>query len=171
MPMTRRAALTALVASAPALASAHADRTLREQMIGAWRLTNAVTIYPGGVEHSWDDRPAPQKGIIIYAASGHMSVQISSKRPAARNDQDFGAFPAADRLHYLETYYGYCGRFDVVESQAEVHHLIEYSLDPTEVGLTYIRKVTLAGQQLTLITTKDPADGGDRFSRLSWVRA
>jgi len=164
MPLTRRAALAALAASAPALASVASAPTLREQLLGAWRLTDAVTILPNGAELSWDGRPAPHKGIIIYAPSGHMSVQIASNRPAAKKKQNLADMPAADRLHYLETYYGYCGRFEVEESQSEVHHLIEYSLDPTEVGVTFIRKVSLAGNKLTLITKKDPGDGGIRYN-------
>jgi len=37
-------------------------------------------------------------------------------------------------------------------------------LDPTEVGVTFIRKVSLAGNKLTLITKKDPGDGGIRYN-------
>ena len=40
----------------------------------------------------------------------------------------------------------------------------KYSLDPTEVGVTFIRKVSLAGNKLTLITKKDPGDGGIRYN-------
>jgi len=79
--------------------------------------------------------------------------------------------PAAERLKYLGTYYGYFGRFELDNSESEVHHIIENSLDPTEVGLVYVRKVALSDGRLTLTTELRPIDGEPRYNRIIWTRA
>ena len=65
----------------------------------------------------------------------------------------------------------YFGRFEVDEAQFRVHHLIEASLDPTEVGLTYVRLVDLKDDLLTLSTTeKRFSTGTGSVNRLTWTR-
>ena len=172
MDITRRSLIGAVVAVAPSIAAATDTRPgLREQLLRAWSLVEAVTIRPNGETLPWLGRPGPHTGLIIYAPSGMMSVQIASPRPVAKAPPDIDDMPPAERLKYLGTYYGYFGRFELDNSKSEVHQIIENSLDPTEVGLVYVRKVALSGGRLTLTTEPRQIDGEARHNRLIWTRA
>jgi hypothetical protein len=100
-----------------------------------------------------------------------MSAQIASRRGTAAPGSDLAAAPAQDRLGFLDSYYAYFGRFEVDEANSEIHHHITASLDPDETGLVYRRKVSLAGDRLTLTTMNDPNSHGASFNRLTWERA
>jgi Lipocalin-like domain len=177
--MTRRGLLatTAALAGARALAGSSppppgAHRSgLRARLLGAWHLTDAVTVYASGGTGPWYDRPGPYQGLIVYDASGAMSVQIASARAPARSPPEFAAMATAERLAYLQSYYAYFGRFEVDEARSEVRHWVATSLDPTESGVTYTQRMRLAHGRLTLTT--QPWRVGDqwRHSRLRWIRA
>lgn len=113
----------------------------------------------------------PYSGILTYDASGAMSAQLCANRATASAGGAFKGMEPLRRIAYLDTYYGYFGRFEVDEAQSRVHHLIEASLDPTEVGLTYVRLVELKDDVLTLSTTeKRFSTGTGSVNRLSWAR-
>ncbi len=148
----------------------HKPTELRKQLLGAWQLTHAVTVYPSGSTGPWYQRPGPYTGLLIYSSGSMMSVQIASARPDARSGS-FIDMSAADRLRYLDTYYAYFGSYEVNTASSEVRHRVETSLDPTEVGRTYTQKVTLAGAELTLTTQPWRVGTAWWHSRLTWRRA
>ncbi len=171
MSMTRRGFLaTTSVLSGSRVLRARDGSRLRARLLGAWRLTDAVTVYQTGDTGPWYDRPGPYTGLIIYDVSGAMSVQIASARPAARSPAEFAAMAAADQLQYLQSYYAYFGRFEVVEARAEVRHFVQTSLDPTETGVAYTQKVSLTEDRLTLTTQPWRVGNQMRHSRLTWDR-
>jgi Lipocalin-like domain len=176
--MTRRGLLatTAALAGARALAGSSplpaARRSgLRARLLGAWHLADAVTVYASGGTGPWYDRPGPYQGLIVYDASGAMSVQIASARAPARSPPALLDMTAAERLAYLQSYYAYFGRFELDGARSEVRHFVATSLDPTETGVTYTQRLSLAHGRLTLTT--QPWRVGDewRHSRLRWMRA
>ena len=171
MSLTRRSLLaTAAAFPGAAIAAGEEKSGLRARLPGAWRLLDAVTVFASGVTGPWYDRPGPYEGLIIYSASGAMSVQIASARPAAKSPPAFDDMAAADRLKYVGTYYAYFGRFEVNDAAHEVHHFVTTSLDPTETGATYVQKVELARDRLTLTTQPWSVHNELRHSRLTWVR-
>ncbi len=143
---------------------------LRERLLGAWRLLDAVTVFANGTTGPWYDRPGPYAGLIIYTGADTMSVQIASARPPAHGPPALDAMAAAEQLQYLNSYYAYFGRFEVDEADSEVRHIVESSLDPTEVGLTYTQKVRLARSRLILTTQPWRVGNSWRHSRLIWTR-
>lgn len=170
--MTRRS----FMATATALSAGRAERGaggagLRARLLGAWRLLDAVTVYASGATGPWYDRPGPYTGLITYGASGAMSVQIASARPPARSPPEFAAMGAISQLRYLHSYYAYFGRFEVDETNSEVRHFVDTSLDPTESGSVYIQKVRLAADRMTLTTQPWKVGNELRHSRLLWARA
>ncbi len=171
MNKTRRS----LLASAAALASpivldAEETAGLRAQLLGAWQLLDAVTVHAGGLTEPWMGRPGPYRGLIIYSASGLMSAQVASDRAPAKGHRRIDEMTVADQLRYLATYYAYFGRFEVDEAQSEVHHIIEASLDPSETGTTYVRKVALVNDRMTLTTERRQVNNETRYNRLVWAR-
>lgn len=171
MNVTRRGFLTTttVLSGSPTLRAREAAG-LRERLLGAWRLLEAVTVFANGTTGPWYDRPGPYTGLIIYSTAGAMSVQIASARPPAHSPPGIDAMAAAERLRYLNSYYAYFGRFKVNEAHSEVSHTVESSLDPTEVGLTYTQEVRLARDRLTLTTQPWRVGSSWRHSRLIWGR-
>jgi hypothetical protein len=171
MNLTRRGflATTAVLSGSQSLRAGE-PAGLRERLLGAWRLLEAVTVFANGATGPWYDRPGPYTGLIIYTGAGAMSVQIASARPAAHSPPSLEAMAAAEQLRYLNSYYAYFGRFEVNEAGSEVSHAVESSLDPTEVGLTYTQEVTLARDRLTLTTQPWRVRNSWRHSRLTWAR-
>ena len=169
----RRTLIGGAAALEPAVAWAVDRQTVRTRLIGSWKLKDAVTVNTSTGETSvffgWR---RPYSGILVYGASGDMSAQLCANR---ENPVTGGPFKGMDqrlRIAYLDTYYSYFGRFEVDEAQSRVHHLVEASLDPTEVGLTYVRLVEFDEDVLKLSTTERRfSTGTGSVNRLSWTRA
>ncbi len=170
--MQRREFVGSAAALLPLAASSQAG-TLRDRILGAWRIRDAETVnVTTGESSPWLGRPRPYAGLIVYLPSGLMSVQIGAARPPARPGAGFGALSPDERIAYADTWYAYFGRFEVDESNARVRHTIEGSLFAFETGKTLVRAASLEDGILTLRTVdllKGPS--GDTFNRLTWVRA
>jgi hypothetical protein len=170
--MSRRGFLGATAAlTTPAVSRGRKRLGLRARLLGAWRLVDAVTVYANGATGPWYDRPGPYTGLIIYDASGAMSVQIASARPPAASPPEPGAMSAAAQLKYLHSYYAYFGRFEVDEPRSEVRHFVTSSLDARETGVTYTQNLSLTRDRLILKTQAWRVRGQLRHSRLTWSRA
>jgi len=175
--MDRRTFIAATAALIPVGATADTDartpaQTLRERVLGAWRIVDAETVnVTTGAVAPWAGRPRPYSGIIVYLPNGIMSVQIGAARPAPRADVGFGTMSSEDLQSYAATWYAYHGRFEVDEAQSQVRHFIEGSLLAFETGKTYVRSVRLENDVLTLRTLDlDKSPDGDTFNRLTWRR-
>ena len=133
------APMLAAVGASPA--SAHALST--SILLGCWRLEDAVTVDQAGRTADWNGRVRPYSGLIVYEASGLMSVQIASARAPAPAKPAFKELPPQRRLDYLDSYYAYFGAFDFDAASSIVRHHVQSSLDPTELGITLRRRVSL----------------------------
>ncbi len=146
----------------------------RQQLVGAWRLV--------GIEYSDRNGPivdpfyqAGSTGIIIYDASGWMSVHIAAPHrkawdvPESRLPPAAGAQDAALKAAAFDTYYAYFGRWDFDEAKSVVTHHVESSLIPAETGLDYAQKVTLDNGRL--IFTGHGGAPGKQTTRIKiWER-
>jgi hypothetical protein len=155
----------------PVAASAQAP-TLRDRVLGAWRIIDAETVNVAtGVKKPWLGRPRPYSGTIMYLANGLMSVQIGAARPAARAGAGFGSLTDEDVRSYAETWYAYFGRFEVDEEKSQVRHFIEGSLFAFETGTTLVRSLRLDDGVLTLRTLNLlKGQDGETFNQLTWTR-
>lgn len=145
-------------------------------LTGAWTLVR-------GEQVDADGRTRPlaivsgaegARGLIVYAESGWMSVQIAgSGRPVGAN-QGSGtvrSYDPAAAAKVLGSYYAYYGRYLVDPAAGTVSHMIVDSLHPDETGITYVRRYAVAGDELTLETEPFDVDGDRRYNRLVWKRA
>lgn len=116
--------------------------------------------------------PHPE-GMLIYASSGWMSVQIVSDpkptAPMASSRESFLAAPAADKVTAINGYYAYYGTWSVDSSTSQITHHIRESLYPGERGESGVRKFVLSGNRLTL-TAKAHEMGEDHERRLVWEK-
>lgn len=112
--------------------------------IGTWQLVSQIQIrsdgeqtYPRG-EHS--------KGLLIYDATGWMSVQLM--RRDRRPNEILADFKGA-----MEEYLGYYGTFTIDEEAQTVTHHIEGSSYPVWIGTNQVREFEFSGNTLTLTAT------------------
>ena len=169
--MDRRAFLAAAAALVPTAALAQST-SLRDQVLGAWRIRDAETVnVRTGASAPWLGRPRPYSGMIAYLPDGMMMVQIGAARAPTRADAGFNSLSNEEKIGFLDTYYAYFGRFEIDEAQSKVRHFVERSLFDFETGATLVRTISLSAGVLTLTTDNllAAADGAT-FNRLTWTR-
>jgi hypothetical protein len=143
--------------------------TLREQLLGTWRLVSYFTEgTDGSIVHPMGQDLA---GFILYAADGYMSANLMVP---GRNPYTGGAAGSATPAELAAAalgYFGYAARYDVDESARVVRHHIDVALAPNLVGSTQLRHVELDGRRMVL--RGDPIPMGDRIAAhvITWERA
>lgn len=169
--MDRREFLANTAALIPVVTAAQTP-SLRDRVLGAWRIRDAETVnMTTGTTRPWLGRARPYSGMIVYLPNGLMSVQIGAARTAARAGAGFGTLTAEEKTTYADTWYAYYGRFEIDEAESKVRHFIEGSLFAFETGMTLVRTVRLVDGVLTLRTVdllKGP--DGETFNQLTWTR-
>jgi hypothetical protein len=147
------------------------EGSLRETLIGAWRLVDVVK---EAVDGSPDARPHGDRpvGLILYTPDGYMSAQIMDpdRRPLASTD--WSALSPEEYADEARGYFAYAGSFEVDEERGTVTHSVEVSLFPGWVGGAQLRVVRLDGDHLVLSGAAPEESGGKLVTtRISWVRA
>jgi hypothetical protein len=146
----------------------------RVQLIGVWRLQSIQLVGPNGpmMDPFYNEGST---GILIYDASGWMSVQIvganrtAADIPASRPSPSATADDARRQAAVLDTYYAYFGTWDFDEGKSAVTHHIVSSLFPSETGMSYTQKVTFDGEHL-IFTTSRVSAGGTVVQKKVWQR-
>lgn len=150
-------------------------------LIGTWLLESiADTLESDSVAYWMGPHPA---GAIIYTTSGHVSVQFMRDPrpvlPVAAGEPDgtrlagadpFQSLGAAELRDLVRGYYAYFGRYRVSAAGDSIAHVVETSLRPNEVGVTYRRAIRLDGDRL-FISLRAEVDGVPRRRVLTWRRA
>lgn len=162
------AAAAALPLAAEAAVPRHAPR--HSTLLGAWSLVDAITVEQDGKTGPWEGKPKPYTGLITYMPTGLMAVQIANARTALSHDVDFAQLPAEQRLAYLDNYYAYFAKWTFNAATSIITHHVVSSLDPSEIGIDYHRKVKLSGNSLTLTTLNNPNSSRKSHNVLSWRR-
>ena len=142
--------------------------TLRDQLIGTWRLGSYETkgedgsaAYPMGQDLT---------GFIMYVPDGYMSANLMvSGRPAYTG----GSADTATRGELAAAatgYFGYAGRFEIDEARQVVTHYLNVALVPNLVGTSQLRHVAIEGSRLIL--RGDPGPWGGRIATpiITWER-
>jgi hypothetical protein len=120
-----------------------------EEFFGAWRLVSFEERQPDGrVIHPYGRDPV---GLLIYEASGRVSVQIMKK------DRALSSIESA-----VEGFTSFFGAFEVDRAQGVVIHHVEGHLLPQSVGKALRREFEFAGDRLIL----KPAEN----RRVTWER-
>lgn len=181
--MSWRRLLCLVSAVASVAGPVQAQRTAAQPaVVGTWLLESIVDTLPTGAVAYWMG-PHPT-GAIMYTASGHMSVQFmrdprpvlaggsASGADAARlaGADPFAALGADELRSVVGGYYAYFGRYQVSAAGDSITHLIETSLRPNEVGVSYRRAIRLDGSRL-FISLRAEVAGVPRHRVLTWRRA
>jgi hypothetical protein len=137
-----------LVGSLGESATAQTPKTLRDELVGTWRLVTARQRLSDGSVRP-DPQPGPRGvGYIMYDATGHMCVVLANPdRPAwkaPRTPTDAEARSAFDGL------VAYCGAYETNEQERYVIHHVEADREPHVMGTDRKRTATLTGNRLVL---------------------
>lgn len=137
-----------LVACALPLAAAAQDKSAQASIVGTWKLVSyedrasqEPPVYPYGQQ---------PRGLLIYDATGHMSLQIM-KMPhpkIASNDEE--KVTPAEKVALYDAYVAYFGTYSVDMKRSVVIHHVEGDLFDVFIGSEQERPFTLAGERLTL---------------------
>ena len=147
------------------------EGSLRERLIGAWRLVDAVEEPADGspVRHPHGEHPT---GLILYTADGHMSVQIMMRERGPVGSGDWSDLTPEEYAEEARGYFAYSGAFRVDEAAGTVTHLVEVALFPGWVGSAQPRVAKLDGDALELSSALTAFSRGKLVTtRLRWERA
>jgi len=157
----------------PALArpGVASSRSLRENLIGAWRLVSSVEtdIKTGAVDRPLGDKP---EGLILYTPDGYMSAQLSAAdRPNFESGDMYKGKPeeyVAAGLSYL----AYSGPYYIDEANRIVEHEMFVSLFPNWKGQRQARIVKLDEKELHLSPNRPLMFNGSlKMPTITWRRA
>jgi hypothetical protein len=131
-------------------------QTMRQRLIGTWRLFSYETRDGGGSVLYPMGRDV--KGLIMYVPDGYMSANLMVPgRPPYSGGAAASATPA-ELAAAAAGYFGYAGRFEVDAAGQVVTHYIEVALLPNLTGTVQRRHLRLEGERLTL--RGDPTSAG-----------
>ena len=144
--------------------------SLRQQLIGTWRLVSCVA---RDIDSGEESRPMGKHplGLIIYTPDGFMSAQLSTahRSPFQGNDPQNGT--PDEYTEAARGYLAYSGPFHVDERNQLVTHEMQVSLFPNWLGQRQLRLVERDGDLLRLATVTPMTFHGARMTAtLVWKR-
>ena len=180
MPLIRHTAmlfLGCLVGSSmPRNAAAEHHEGAKEgasRLLGAWRLI--AVEYSGPHGETVDPYYQPgSTGVIIYDASGWMSVQIGAphRRAWTMAEVRVPAVAGNDeglKAEAFDTYYAYYGTWQYDPASLVVTHHLESSMIPAEAGLSYPQSVTFDAGRL-IFTVRSGTSERQTVRKKVWER-
>lgn len=149
---------------------ANAAGPLAEALIGTWRIVDYLA------ERADGDLMRPMgpdlQGYIMYAADGHVSVNLMKPGRAKFASGDLTQATEQERAGAAESYFAYAGTFQVDEVQKLVVHRVQYCLIPNWSDSEQRRLIFLEGDKLELRAPGPVMVGGEpRVLRILWERA
>jgi Lipocalin-like domain len=163
-----------LLAPVPVAYAGEGADTTRADLVGTWRLLRIEREGPDGVTPDAFYGPGT-RGLLVYDASGAISVQISGeKRPAvevplARPVPPGSAAEIAAERAAFHSYYAYTGTWHYDEATSVCTHRVEVALLSVEEGMSYEQEVTREGDLLVFIR-RGAQDGSPVIYRKVWQK-
>jgi len=143
--------------------------SLRQQLIGTWRLVSYVDcdVDTGEETHPMGEHPL---GYIMYTPDGFMSAQLSmANRPRFKSNDPYGG-TLEEYAEAANTYFAYSGPFHVDEVRSSLMHEIQVCLFPNWLGRRQVRLAQIDGDLLRLTTTPMNFRGARKTAALVWRR-
>jgi hypothetical protein len=137
-----------------------------QEILGAWSLLSIEDRRENGEIVHWMGRKPT--GLIIYDASGYMSVQfMRDPRPVFTTTYSQAASDEVRKAY--QGYFAYFGTYEVNAEKRLITHHLRGSLRPDEVGIDYDRYFRTDGDHLILTMTVPGKEPG-RSRTLKWAR-
>ena len=131
------------------------QRSLREQLVGAWKLISCERTTAKGIRQPYC---VNSYGILILDASGRYAHMIGSRgRPKLTNNNRLDA-PAEEFKAAAQGFVANFGTWSVNERDRTITRHYEGALFPNSEGRVGKMSVTLVGDELTLRDPNPPPD-------------
>jgi Lipocalin-like domain len=145
--------------------------SLRDQLIGAWKLVSYVEEPVDGSAPSYPFGE-DAKGIIMYTPDGFMSAQLSVRERVPFASDDWYQGKPEEFAAAASSYFAYTGPFQVDEEAQTLTHSMFISLFPNWIGQTQPRVAHIDRDILTITTDKPVESRGKIVNpQLRWKRA
>lgn len=141
-------------------------------LVGAWRLVGIETVRANGaiIYPYYGKHP---EGLIVYDASGWMSVQIASDPkpvlPKGNTRDEFLKAPPSQKARAADGYYAHYGPYTVDMAKSTVTHHVRDALLPGERGQDFLRQYSIDNGRLTLLAHVHEM-GEEHVRRLVWQK-
>jgi len=144
-------------------------QSLRDQLLGAWELVSWTQMANGTEEPG----PLGKKvlGMIVYTPDDHMCATAMIPDRHQLSATDFRAAPDEEKARAFESFFGYCGRFEVNETDAFVTHTVAVGSVPNFTGSKQKRFVKISGDEMTLSTPVQKVGEREVIGLIRWKRA
>jgi len=120
-----------------------ANGSVRDKLVGSWRLAWVEEQQTDGTMKKYSDR----RGTIVYTRDGHMSVQIMLP--------EGGNAPQNNPVKYDQgSYEAYYGPYELNEEAHTVTHHVEGALVRSLIGKDLTRVYRFEGKQLILKSSR-----------------
>jgi len=151
------------------------DASIREQLIGSWRLVSRQSRRINSELEADPGLSVTPLGVLIYDQSGHVAAQLSRRD---RTVEMIGEeCPAAvvtkgtpDTAQTILGYDAYFGTYTINERDGIVTHHLEAALWPGDIGKDINRSFTVSGDRLTISFNTTTRDGVKVTRTLVWER-
>ena len=156
---------------APIATGAQPAKSLREMLVGAWRLVSCVEVdaETGEIFLPMGQHP---EGLILYTPDGYMSAQLSSPEPHNFASGDMYHGTPEEYVAAGTSYLAYSGPYYVDEARRTVDHEMYVSLFPNWKGQRQVRIVKLDDDELQLSTGQPTLFNGSlKTATITWRRA
>jgi hypothetical protein len=147
------------------------EKSLRDQLIGAWVLASCVErdIETAAEDHPLGDRPV---GLILYTPDGYVSAQLQRRERTPFADGDLLRATPEEYAAAGSSYIAYSGRFFVDEDRKSLSHEMAVSFFPNWFGRQQVRLVEVNGETLRLSSdAPQRLNGTLKTAMLTWRRA
>jgi hypothetical protein len=148
--------LVALLVATPT----HAGDPIKSSLVGSWevvsyedRVANGMPVYPYGKN---------PLGLLIYDATGHMSVQIMKTPPPDVASDEWDRFTVSEKVALYDGYVAYFGKYEIDPTRKVVTHLPVADLSRLYIGRREERRYALTDDRLVLSETWE--QGGKKWS-------
>lgn len=166
----KRAALALVMMTAAGPGPAAEPGPLARALVGTWRIADYLAERVDG--HVVRPMGEGLQGYIMYAADGHVSVNLMKPGRSRFASNDLMLATEAERAAAAESYFAYAGTYQVDEAQKFVAHRVLYSLMPNWVDTEQRRLIFLDGDRLELRSPGPVTVAGEpRVLRILWERA
>lgn len=119
-----------------------------DKFTGAWRLVSFEERQPNGeITHPYGEHPV---GLLVYDASGMMSVQVMRRDRAALSSGDLRQVAAEEIKSAVEGFTAFFGPYAVDEENGAITHHAEGHILPNSVGKKLVRSFEFEGERLIL---------------------
>jgi len=171
--MRRLSAVLLILFCLAAISAAPPPDDPSKKFLGAWRLVSVEGNPPGRT--NLYDRPT---GLILYATSGHMCVNIvfkADRKPFALFTKGLLTATKEEKAAAFDTYGAYFGTFTLDAKAGTVTHHLEDNLVPGRQGTDNVRWFEFQGPDRLLLTPIEDGKGGvlarkDATYKLLWER-